>query len=298
MPLKLTLALSIGALSLAAQSGPGLALAGYGYQIPQTAMQAAPGQLTVVSVYGLQTKIPSPVFAGGPVSQLSGISVSLTQEGQSPVPVMLYGLQQSPCPGHVSGCQSMTSITVQVPFELGQISSSGVLPALTIQENGSTAGQIPILPVSDSLHILNSCDPTLIYYSLSAEVPTGACAPMVLHAHGPLVSAASPAIPGETLIVFVYGMGATDTSFRGQPTLPFTLTYDYRANAAGTRTTSGGEPVTMDAYTFAGLYQVNFVVPSPPGPLAACRPGVASNLTVSLNGPASMDSARLCAQPQ
>ena len=297
--LKLTLAVSIGALSLAAQSGSGLALAGYGYQIPQTAMLAAPGQLLVVSVYGLQTKIPNSVFVGGPDHEVNGISVSLTQEGQSPVPVGLYGYQQNPCSGHVSGCQPMTSLTVQIPFELGQISASGLLPALEIRDNGAAAGQVPILPVTDRVHILNSCDAVMLSVILSYQAPAGTCAPIVQHGgYGPLVTVYSPTAPGETLSMFLYGMGATDGPFQSRPTLPFTLTYDYRANAPGTRTTSGGEPATMVEHIFDALYQVNFVVPAPPGPLVACGPGVTSNLTVSLNGPASMDSARLCVQPQ
>jgi hypothetical protein len=128
---------------------------------------------------------------------------------------------------------------------------------------------------------------------------------MILHAHGPLVSASSPAVPGETLIMNVYGMGMVNDAFWSycncnttRPVQPFTLTYDFRPNATGARSNTG-EPADIDAYTLDGLYQVNFVVPPLPSgaPVPACGSGVESNFTVSLNGPASMDAARLCVQP-
>jgi hypothetical protein len=215
-----------------AQTSPGLALAGYGYSIPQAAVIAAPGELVVVSVYGIGTRVPNPLFGGTPKMQLGGLSVTLTQAAEpKSVPVPLFGIQQTPCAGHITGCLPSTSLTVQIPFELGDISASGVLPSLTTAEGGVATGQVPILPVTDSLHILNSCDNTLIYYSLSAEVTHGQCAPMILHAHGPLVSASSPVVPGETLIMNVYGMGMVNNAFwsycnciTNRPVQPFTIT--------------------------------------------------------------------------
>lgn len=51
---------------------------------------------------------------------------------------------------------------------------------------------------------------------------------------------------------------------------------------------------------FAGLYQVNFIVPSPPSGTAACNgTSIGTNLTVSLVGPGatSSDGGGICVDP-
>ncbi len=48
---------------------------------------------------------------------------------------------------------------------------------------------------------------------------------------------------------------------------------------------------------FAGLYQVNFIVPPPPADIPACIGTVQSNLTVSVGGQASFDGAGICVAP-
>jgi hypothetical protein len=99
-----------------------------------------------------------------------------------------------------------------------------------------------------------------------------------------------------------------------QTQTPFGADFNYRPNALATRPpASTGEkppPVAL-LYTgatpgFAGLYQINFIVPPPPSGLAPCAdwttmpPGinvVQTNLTVSIGSLYSFDSASICVQP-
>ncbi len=110
--------------------------------------------------------------------------------------------------------------------------------------------------------------------------------------------------------MYALGLGpATPPVGTGQPTpLPapvtqeqFTLMFDWRANATPSRVFS--PPPQPSSLIFAGLtpgavglYQVNFLVPSPPGPLLACGDVIQSNLTVNLLGAVSFDGAPICVQ--
>jgi hypothetical protein len=58
--------------------------------------------------------------------------------------------------------------------------------------------------------VLNTCDQTLIYLSAAFGVQPGVCAPMIMHPRGGLVSGSSPAAPGETLVLYAYGLGAVN----------------------------------------------------------------------------------------
>jgi uncharacterized protein (TIGR03437 family) len=305
------LALSLTAMpSLWAQNANGLALAGYGYDVPKSVVVAAPGQVIVVSVYGIHTVIPIPLGDNSLPKQIGGMSVTLTQpHGPSPLPVSLFGIQQTACPPQTA-CAPVTSISLLMPFELIPETPAlgAVPPLLTIQENGTTTGQIQVLPVPDSVHMLNSCDQTLIYMSAASELPRGTCAPMVLHAHGPLVTAQHPAAPGEILVMFAYGLGATEP-------LPssahccllltvekFDLNFDFRPNAPPTRNVAGTGIGGIPLFTgliFGGVYQINFAVPlfpdgKAPPPCGTDR--VTSNLTVTLSA-SSVDAAQLCIAP-
>ncbi|HZO53522.1 MAG TPA: hypothetical protein VFB63_12470 [Bryobacteraceae bacterium] len=70
---NITLLLCLG-LPLAAQSIPAT-LAGAGYRTPPSAIEAAPGQVLIVSLNGAQTRVPNPVF--GTFDPVTGMSAAV-----------------------------------------------------------------------------------------------------------------------------------------------------------------------------------------------------------------------------
>lgn len=159
---------------------------------------------------------------------------------------------------YVSG----TQLNIEVPNELTANSQYPVY----ISVNGAlTLPQIIDVPV---------LQPGMVTY------PDGTA--IAQHGNATLVSSTSPAIPGETLAIYLAGMGPTNTQVpSGQPT-PST-----QLDLVSTQptVTVGGQNA---AIAFAGLvpggiglYQINFVVPpgSPSGtlPLIVTQNSVASN---------------------
>jgi len=189
-------------------SQSGLSVTGSGYALPANSITAAPGQMMNVSVAGLNLTLDGPVQgvpdSGGLPLQLKGVAVDFVQ-GPVTVQLGIRGLQQSSC-SKASPCAVSTTLSLQIPYELDPGSTDAAL--LRIKLNGTVAGQVAIDPVTDSVHIMNTCDQNMVYLSVAYAVPPGACVPMVEHASGMLVSGSAPAVPGETLVVYAYGLGA------------------------------------------------------------------------------------------
>lgn len=284
-----------------------ISLSGAGYGAPRVQQDAAPGQLLVIYISGIQTSIPAPqvnlVGQGGWPNNIAGIAVDLVQ-GNPPasVPVEVRGIQQAPCP-HPEVCAPVTGITLQIPFSLhtDYAAKGEPMPELRISEQGAPAGGILLWPVSDGVHVLNTCDGTLIYISAAATLPPGACVPVVMDAFR-LKSPLNPAHGGEQVAMYLYGLGAVTQT--GNP-LPkplgeFLLNFDFRPNAPASPVVPGFGTLRspmFTGYVNGGLYVVNFVIPPVPDGVPACDgTTVRSNLTVTLTGPNSYDAAQLCVE--
>jgi uncharacterized protein (TIGR03437 family) len=306
MPLSHTLPLFVAlCLSAVAQPQTGLSVAGFGYRKPANTITAAPGQVLTVSSFGILKRIPEPVFpvaTNGFPTEVEGVSVDIVQ-GPVTIQLQIRGIQQSACPT-LRACSPATTLTIQIPDELSVDGSAQ--PGLRIKEGGATVAEIEVNPVTDSLHVINTCDQTGIFLSLADGVPAGSCVPMVIHARGPLVSASAPARPGETLILWAYGLGAiehpissTCCSTTDQLPLavqPFNVSFSYTdAGRFPLRRLSQAVP-TYVGMVGAGLYQVHFVVPDAPANISPCNRG-SGNLRVLLSGPNSADGAEVCLQP-
>jgi hypothetical protein len=114
--------------------------------------------------------------------------------------------------------------------------------------------------------------------------------------------------PGEELVIYTLGLGVTTPAVKegeASPTPAATvsvgLDFDFSPNAGpstpGQRRDPGTPPLPVFAGLSpgsAGLYQVNFVVPTPPPGTPACFGTVHSNLTVSVIGANSTDGAGIC----
>jgi hypothetical protein len=237
----------------------------------------------------MKTVLPSGFVAATTVplpSTLAGI--------YSPVP--LLSIQQTPvCHSATSSASSastpdclITAITLQMPVTLGLAITDPVAPgpkpeiALLVSENGNASKAFDIIPVPDKLHVLSDCDSYLL--GSFKSVPVGydsPCGEMVTHSDGTLVSAASPALAGETVVVYAVGLGQTNPLVHSGDATPSTapivdrtvfVQFDFHRNAAPARPypdPSIGDTLGLTTPQFVGLtpnriglYQINIQLPN------------------------------------
>jgi uncharacterized protein (TIGR03437 family) len=296
--------LLLAGLPLAAQSVP-VGFAGAGYRNPPSIVEAAPGQVLVVSVNGAQARLAEPVQGKPDVttepSPVGGFSVDLVQT-TGRTPALLYGVSQTPCAIPSSACVPVTNLTVVVPFTLVDTPISGVA-ALEVKENGRTFAAVPVRAVTDKVHIISSCDDSVVYYSVFGGEDLTQCTAAVVRPRGGLIKPGRPVSPGEQLVAFGYGMGDTNPhpaqSGPFVPALtkqPFILRYA----VAGGPVFWAQAPDGVALQAAAGTYQVHFTVPPLPDntPLPACgERGLYGNLTVTISGIHSTDRFELCVTP-
>lgn len=308
-----------------------------GYQAPRP-MMVAPGQVVHLRLHGVATAFNLPqVTQGLPLSVFyNGMFITLQRSGSaateslpllrldgvstcsSAVDPNLFGASTAtPC-----GADNSYDLWVQIPFDLvPNAPGSDLIPCtslscslndavLTINEVSGQGLSVRVLPVTDQVHILNSCTDNIGTVGIegTSVYASYACIPAITHGNNSWVTAANPAKPGEELIAYAFGLGAPPTSFDitgGTPAggvamaKPFTISFPGIASAAGVHPDYVGLVGSNP-----GLYQINFHVPSVPAALAACTTSGNSqlatnpfNITMSLMGTASLDQASFCVQP-
>lgn len=292
--------LTLHAISCAClgQTAPALAAASAGYTSPFP-LRVAPGQLITMYLQGQAAASVSAVF--------------WNQQKVEAVPVLQVSPWSAGCvapPG--SSCASGLAITIQIPFDAPdsviEIAPSGI--ALSV--NGVQSGYLGVQAQPDRVHILTSCD---------TIVGGESCAPLILHANGQRVSYQNPASGGEELVAYATGLGQTNAPLKtgvpaaqSSPALStFNLDFNYRPNALATQPATVYPPTNPPLFAgstqgFIGLYQINFVVPTPAADLEPCSnlnfvaDGpvgglVLSNFTVSIGSLVSFDGAGICVTP-
>jgi hypothetical protein len=178
----------LGAGVCCAQTQPvaanAIVLAESGYQVPSSSLGVAPGQVLVLHVHGVATVIPSnlapvPTSSGYP-HVLDGVSVDLIQgKSGTATSLELRAIYQTNC---IAPCSPVTGITLQIPFEIEtDFGAKGdPFPWLRISENGKPVGGVSVTPVSDNVHVLNTCDDSQTYISAAVSVPQNICAAVVM----------------------------------------------------------------------------------------------------------------------
>jgi hypothetical protein len=294
-----------------AQGGGAVVGAGYHTFAP---ISVAPGQLITVFVTGIGNvtqkysagKLPLPTTLGG-------ISATLNELGviTAAAPILAV-FPFSACNNNIAPqpCGTITAVTLQIPFDLqpnipGR-SGPPFLAFLSISDQQGHAASMELNPVPDHIHLVDFLD-TVVAGSMAQPNSGGA---IVTHADGSLVSVSKPAQPGEELVMYAVGLGATNPPVKtgaASPAPPaaaagiFVLNFDYSQNAPPA-------PASMSPFFhppapvfvgltpgFAGLYQINFVVPIPADRVAPCTDS-ANNLTVTVAG-ASFDGVAICVGP-
>ena len=312
----------LGAACAVGQSGPTLAGAGYSFGLVYPVV--APGQIVQLQVAGLKTVL-SPSFQEAvsvPLpATLAGISVTVTQTVQlsimgTPVvtsykaPILSLNQINVCLTGSASDCL-VTYIAVQMPYEL---ETNGPSPPIVhsqvvISENGADSQAFMLSVPYDQIHVVTTCE---------NQPWQSGCPSIVAHADGTLVSAGSPAAPGETVVVYAWGLGNTMPAVKTgyATTLPAPVVnlpgyseglwvdLDFTPNAAASRYRYFPTASFAKAWLtpgFVGLYQVNVELPSTFPSVPSCGQGepqskIQSNLTINLGGPYSFDGAAICVQ--
>ena len=313
--LRYTVALLAAALANAQSPSAGanaIILDSGGYQVPSPSLDVAPGQLIVLHVHGITAAIdsnlaPVPGPSGFPHA-LNGISIDLIQgKAATTTSLELRAAYQTHC---LYPCSPVTAITLQIPFELETNAGVNGDPnfSLRISQNGTPVGGVSLNPVSDNLHVMNTCDDSQVYISAAYTVPQSVCTDVVMVGNG-LNSLYNLAHGSDELAVWVYGIGAITAPGAGccnspdqlsQPVQNFTLNFDFRPNAPAVPVVPGfGLTAAPLFVAYAGTpYQVNFAVPPVPAGLPACDGvKIKSNLTITITGPNSSAAAQICVAP-
>ena len=267
-----------------AQVANNVASAGYSQSY---ATPVAPGQVISLFVKGLN--VPNATASADPwPTTLGGVRVVVAPNPQNlayPTALPILSVSSDPlaCAGDFTGFCKTTNIVVQIPYE--PICAPNWFPPdcnynviyLTVQVNG-VAGQGSwfSFDAGPQPHVLNSCD------SISASHGES-CNQAITHADGSLVGGSmqqgvSPAHPGEEIVIYAVGLGATANAKTGRiVTVPDPLLQGvYFTPAIFTGTTlQFGAPIKADwaglVPGFVGLYQMNVrLPPAVPGNIAVC----------------------------
>ncbi|MGH9612962.1 MAG: hypothetical protein ACRD4P_07780 [Bryobacteraceae bacterium] len=312
------LALSTGAAFCQNSASNMIVGAGYSTPVP---VNVAPGQLMTLFVRGVGQSLTQPVAAardGNLPKSLAGISVTLRQGSDLPVPILEVRPVSTCIDASQAGCGTLTAITVEIPFEIQTLCPLCERPVgtpqaeLFVSEDGTSGALIGLNPFDDQVHILTSCD-TVVPNAMPGLNLTGLpCPPVVTHGDGSLVSSTNPAKPGEQIVAYAVGLGKTnpavatgEISSTSAPTVSnFALDFNFRPNALPAKplpqsTTGDPPPPIAPIFTgltaeYAGLYQINFLAPQAPPGTPSCGNAVQSNLTVSIGGAFSFDGAGIC----
>ena len=286
----------------------------------------APGQIATLQFTGLKTILTQTVTANQiPLpTVLAGISLTIYQQVEAvattlPVPILSV-TQTNTCATYppTPDC-TFTYITVQIPVETMPLLLFSEWPEsqLAIFENGVIDQSFPISPRAANTHVLTVCG-----------TGSGAC---VTHADGTLVTLKSPAKPGETVVIYAYGLGQTNpavpTGMATPTSAPQAANYIYvdfnfSPNAGPRYPYIDPRQGPVIAPQFAGLTpgeiglnQVNVKLPDTFPAVPACTnlspfySAVQSNLTIGIvtyhnldgsladDAAPSYDAAPICVQP-
>ncbi len=278
---------------------------GAGYSLPRL-INVAPGQVITIFVRVPGKAMAPPATAQPPLpASLAGFAVVLRQSFPSdPVTVPIQSVTDSQYCSLVAPrqCDVVSLITVQVPFELTPNVPHSRMPEnsarLDISYNDVAATSLFVTPVSDHIHVLNTCD-------VMTGFPEGNCIPVVTHQDGTLVDLEHPAAEGETLTMALAGMGRlgqpVSTGVASPDPAPpvdnVWLKFDIRPNQPPVQPDPDSDASSATARLRSGsvgIYEVVFTVPSLPAGTPSCSSDVRSNLTLSIGRTASYDGAAIC----
>jgi uncharacterized protein (TIGR03437 family) len=176
-----------------------------------------------------------------------------------------------------------------LPMTLGgsTVSLNGTPMAMTFASPGQINAALPLDAVGTStLRVTSAAGFAETQVSINDTAPA-IFASAITHADGTVVSAAAPATPGETLIIYMTGLGQVDGKLAAGQAAPASPPLNVLAPVL---VQIGTAQVTPDfaglTPGFVGLYQVNVVVPQNlPAKAYPLQVVVRGNISNSLNIP-------------
>jgi hypothetical protein len=308
-----------------AQPSPIIASAGYSSPEP---FQAAPGQVVTMFVRDVPRaadgQLRSGKASGLPLpNALGGLSVAIIQaSGTLRAPIFAVR-QESECEaaGADEASCLLTAIQIQVPYDLAaDISLSplkrviyGPLAQVRIDVDGHSGRPFALQPLPDNAHVLTSCDAS---WNTSAGME---CQRSVYHTDGTVADENAPARPGETVVVYAYGLGTTNanavagtaatsavpvTDLLGAPRLLAALQKNFLNASSSTPRRFADSRTLGDVIPIAfvglmpggvGVYQVNITLPQDLTSYP-CGGEAHSNSLLNLSSLQGTESIALCVQ--
>jgi len=205
---------------------------------------------------------PNPIAPGAIVSLFgSGLAPREGQAATLPLPTTLEGVSVA-----VNGTAaplffvSAGQVNIQAPFGL-----TGNTARIQVTNGGTRSNEVTVP--------LAATSPGIFSYN-DTQSPAGTQSPargIILHANFSLVTPQSPARPGETVIIYLNGLGALSPEVAtgaGNPSSPLATAADRQIQILFGSEVATSAPFIGGAPTFVGLNQINVVVPAtaPAGP--------------------------------
>ena len=208
MKLSNVFLLLCSAWSVSAQNTATLVSAGY--SAPTAPIPVAPGQVVTLFFRGVGPLADGSLRSGEAKTvplptALGGFSAHISQLGTN-IPIFSVR-QENECQGVQADLVCLlTSLRVEMPFEFSPVMD------LVLDVDGKPGRSFRLEQIGENAHVLTSCD-------LSWDTNwTSSCARLAFHADGSAVSSKSPARAGETLIIYLWGLGQTSPRVQtGQP---------------------------------------------------------------------------------
>lgn len=303
------LVLCLSCLPINGQSGP--TITGVGYSSPD-GITAAPLQVLTLTLTGVKVPVARVAAQKLPLpGSLEGFSATLRQRAAGlekiSVPILAVEPVRTACSVLVSeaGCGSYTALTVQIPGELvpNNPGAIGVPPNeadLVVSVDGVESRAVRLIPVSDSVHILNACDFTI--------GQKNSCGPLITHEDGSRVTVQSPVVSGEVVTMYAVGLGLTDPPVQAGIATPQhipMITGIVRIEIEQYSPFESRPVLDVKEFNaayaglvqgYVGLYQINFRIPPIPPTIPVCDAARSANLLVRYKR-SSESSAGICARP-
>ena len=285
--LLLCLSFLSGTSLVSAQSAATLESAGY--TAPSAPIPVAPGQVVTLFFRGVGPLADGSYRAGQaqtvPLPNvLGGLSARIVQS-QTRLPIFSVRQENDCVGGQPNPACLLTSLRVQFPFELP------LAMELVLEVDGQAGRSFLLTEISDNAHVITSCDSTWITNWVSP------CTRLAFHADGTKVSEKAPAHPGETIVVYAWGLGVPSVRVRAGEVSPPGAVVNQVPGAPGVRARFLDRLLTNITARPAFFSEEDAADPGSPFAFAGLAPGQVGLYQLNIPIPRSLNPTNACGDP-